>query len=129
MGGVDLKDQMLVVFLLQGKKMCKWYIKLFRGLFNFAVLNSYIIYKNYEQHKVGHLKFRIQLIEEIYNRCIEKGSRETFSRKECVLINWLSFYRLNFYKQNSKKDVLFIINSITGRKQFTGVLIVKVDYV
>ena len=32
MGGVDLKDQLLQSYLLERKKMTKWYIKLFRRL-------------------------------------------------------------------------------------------------
>ena len=39
MGGVDLKDQLLQPYLLERKKMTKWYIKLFRRLLNTTVLN------------------------------------------------------------------------------------------
>ena len=34
MGGFDLKDQLLQPYLLERKRMNKWYIKLFRRLLN-----------------------------------------------------------------------------------------------
>ena len=43
MGGVDLKDQLLQPYLLETKKMTKWYIKLFRRLLNTTVLNCMVI--------------------------------------------------------------------------------------
>jgi len=39
MGGVDLKDQLFQPYLLERKKITKWYIKLFRRLLNITVLN------------------------------------------------------------------------------------------
>jgi hypothetical protein len=35
--GVDLKDQMLQSYLLERKKVTKWYMKLFRRLLNVAI--------------------------------------------------------------------------------------------
>ena len=43
MGGVDLKDQLLQPYLLQRKRMTKWYIKLFRRSLNTTVLNCMVI--------------------------------------------------------------------------------------
>ena len=43
MVGVDLKDQLLQPYLLERKKMTKWYIKLFRRLLNITVLNCMVI--------------------------------------------------------------------------------------
>ena len=43
MGGVDLKDQLLQPYLLERKKMSKWYIKLFRRFLNITVLNCTVI--------------------------------------------------------------------------------------
>ncbi len=31
MGGVDLKEQLLHIYLVKRKKMTKWYLKLFKG--------------------------------------------------------------------------------------------------
>lgn len=66
MGGVDLKDQMLEGYLLERKKMHKWYMKLFRRLLNVSILNSFIIYKHNKKQKVDQLKFRVQLVEQIF---------------------------------------------------------------
>jgi hypothetical protein len=58
MGGVDLKDQLLYAYLLERKKLTKWYIKMFRRLLNSTILNSMIIFrKNSPQTKTDHLKF------------------------------------------------------------------------
>ena len=60
MGGVDLKDQLLQPYLLERKKMTKWYIKLFRRLLNITVLNCMVICcANSGQTKIDHFKFTV----------------------------------------------------------------------
>ena len=49
MGGVNLKDQLLHMYMVERKKVTKWYLKLFKRLLNSAVLNSFVIY----QHVMG----------------------------------------------------------------------------
>ena len=44
MGGVDLKDQLLHMYMVKRKKMTKWYRKLFKRLLNSTFLNSFVIY-------------------------------------------------------------------------------------
>jgi hypothetical protein len=44
--GFDLKDQLLHSFLIERKRMNKWYMKLFRRLLNTSVRNAMIIYRN-----------------------------------------------------------------------------------
>jgi len=64
MGGVDLKDQLLQPYLLEKKKMTKWYIKLFRRLLNMTVLNCMVICRtNSGQTKIDHFKFRVELVQ------------------------------------------------------------------
>jgi len=64
MGGVDLKDQLLQPYLLERKKMSKWYIKLFRRLLNITVLNCMVICRaNSAQTKIDHFKFRVELVQ------------------------------------------------------------------
>jgi len=64
MGGVDLKDQLLQPYLLERKKMTKWYIKLFRRLLNIAVLSFMVIcHANSGQAKIDHFKFRVELVQ------------------------------------------------------------------
>jgi len=45
MGGVDLKDQLLHMYMVERKKMTKWYLKLFKRLLNSTVLNSFVVYR------------------------------------------------------------------------------------
>ena len=65
MGGVDLlKDQVLQHYLLERKKMTKWYIKLFRRLLNATVLNCMVICRvNSRQNKTGYFKFGVKLVQ------------------------------------------------------------------
>jgi len=44
MGGVDLKDQLLHMYMVKRKKMTKCYLKLFKKLHNSTLLNSFFIY-------------------------------------------------------------------------------------
>ena len=45
MGGVDLKDQLLHMYMVERKKMSKWYLKLFKRLLNATVLSSFVVYR------------------------------------------------------------------------------------
>jgi len=50
-------------YLLERKKMIKWYIKLFRSLLNNAILNCMVICcANSGQIKTDHFKFRVELV-------------------------------------------------------------------
>jgi len=66
MGGVDKKDQLLQMYLVERKRMNKWYMKLFRRLLNATVLNALTIYRHNVGRNVDHLKFRIDLIEGLF---------------------------------------------------------------
>ena len=44
MGGVDLKDQLLHMYMVKRKKITKWYLKLFKRLLNSTVLNLFVVY-------------------------------------------------------------------------------------
>lgn len=73
MGGVDLKDQKLSMYLLERKRGTKWYIKVFRRLVNISILNSYVIYKS-NASSIGlekvmtHRQFRYALAAELCQR-------------------------------------------------------------
>ena len=48
----------------KGKKMTKWYIKLFRRLLNITILNCMVICRaNSGQAKIDHFKFRVELVQ------------------------------------------------------------------
>ena len=75
MGGVDLKDQLLHMYLVERKKMTKWYMKLFRRLLNCAVLNSLIIYRQVTGRKIEQLSYRIQLVEGLFTKYARHETR------------------------------------------------------
>ncbi|PNF24933.1 hypothetical protein B7P43_G09365 [Cryptotermes secundus] len=66
MGGVDLKDQLLHSYLIERKRMNKWYMKLFRRLLNASILNSMIVYRSNTGKRIQQLSFRIQLTEGLF---------------------------------------------------------------
>jgi len=51
-------------YLLERKKMTKWYTKLFRRLLNITILNGMVICRaNSGQAKIDHFKFRVELVQ------------------------------------------------------------------
>ena len=51
-------------YLLQRKKMTKWYLKLFRRLLNITILNCMVICRaNSGQAKKDNFKFRVELVQ------------------------------------------------------------------
>ncbi|KAG8234258.1 hypothetical protein J437_LFUL016018 [Ladona fulva] len=75
MGGVDLKDQFLQSYLIERKRLNKWYMKLFRRLLNSAVLNALIIYRENIDKKVDHYDFRVELVEKLFMKYAKKDTR------------------------------------------------------
>jgi hypothetical protein len=75
MGGVDLKDQLLNMYLVERKRMNKWYMKLFKRLLNSTVLNSMIIFRQATGRNIDHLSFRVQLVEGLFSKYAEERSR------------------------------------------------------
>lgn len=61
-GGTDKKDQLLPVYLVERKRMKKWYMK-FRRLLSAMVNGSLNIYRHNTGHSVHCLKFCIDLVE------------------------------------------------------------------
>jgi len=43
-GGVDMKGKLLYMYMVEKKKMTKWYLKFFKRLLNSIVLKSIVIY-------------------------------------------------------------------------------------
>ena len=66
MGGVDLKDQLLHMYLVERNRMTKWYLKLFKRLLNSTVLNSFVVYRQVTGRKIQQLSYRIQLVEGLF---------------------------------------------------------------
>jgi len=70
MGGVDLKDQLLHMCMVERKKMTKWYLKLFKRLLNSTVLNSFVIYRQVTGRNVEQLSYRIQLVKGLFTKYV-----------------------------------------------------------
>jgi hypothetical protein len=61
MGGVDLKDQMVWLYLGERKQAKKWYVKFFKRLVNVAVRNVFVVCNS--RNKTHHLTYRLELIK------------------------------------------------------------------
>jgi hypothetical protein len=71
MGRVDLKDQVLQLYLLEREKKTKWYMKMFRILLNVTILNCLLICRaNSGQSQTDHFKFTVDLVQALL---IEQG--------------------------------------------------------
>ncbi|XP_045457225.1 piggyBac transposable element-derived protein 4-like [Melitaea cinxia] len=69
MGGVDLKDQKLSMYLLERKRGLKWYIKVFRRLLNISILNTFIMYQKHPTTStLTHRQFRYALADGLCKR-------------------------------------------------------------
>jgi len=68
MGGVDLKDQFLHMYMVERKKKTKWYLKLFKRLLNSTVLNLFVIYRQVTGRNIEQLSYRIQLVEGVFTK-------------------------------------------------------------
>lgn len=68
MGGVDLKDQMLSMYLIERKRGIKWYLKVFKRLMNISILNIYIIHRANSTNPLSHRQFRYKLAEQLVQR-------------------------------------------------------------
>jgi hypothetical protein len=55
MGGVDLKDQLLHMYVVERKRMTKWYLKRFKKLLNSTVLNSFVVYRQVTGRNIEQL--------------------------------------------------------------------------
>ena len=73
MGEVDLKDQLLHMYIVERKKVTKWYLRLFKRLLNSTVLNSFVVYRQAMGRKIQQLSYRIQLVEGVFTKCACAG--------------------------------------------------------
>jgi len=78
-GGVDLKDQLLHMYMVKRKKMTKWYLKLFKRLVNSTDLNSFVIYRQVTERNIEQLLYRIQLVEGLFMKCVRAAETRSVS--------------------------------------------------
>ena len=71
MNGVDLADK-LTVFYGFVRKSCKWWRKVFFGLFEVTIINSYILYKT-ANPRISHLQFRRALVDRLSRDYIQQS--------------------------------------------------------
>ena len=71
--GVDLKDNLLHMYMIERKKMTKWYLKLYKRLLNSTVLNSFVVYRQVTGRNIHQLSYRIQLVEGVFTKCACAG--------------------------------------------------------
>ena len=69
-GGVDLKDQLLHMHMVERKKMTKRYLKLFKTLLNSTVLNLFVVYRQVTGRNIQQLSYRIQLVEGLFTKYV-----------------------------------------------------------
>lgn len=69
MGGVDLKDQKLSMYLLERKRGVKWYMKIFKRLLNVSIHNALVMYattlERQGKRPITHREFRYELAESL----------------------------------------------------------------
>ena len=65
---VNLNEQLLHMYMVEKKKMTKWYLKLFNRLLNATVLNSFVVYRQVTGRKIQQLSYRIQLVEGLFTK-------------------------------------------------------------
>ena len=68
MGGADLKDQLLHMYMVKRKRMSKWYLRLFKRLLNYAVLNWIVVYQQVTGRNIEQLSYRIRLVEGLFTK-------------------------------------------------------------
>ena len=66
--GVGLKDQVLHMYMVDRKKMTKWYIKLFKRLLNGTVHFSFLVYLQVTGRSIQQRSYRIQLVECLFTK-------------------------------------------------------------
>ena len=62
MGGVDFKDQLLYMYMVERKIMTKLYLKLFKRLLNSIVLSSFVVYRKVTGRNIQQLSYRIKIL-------------------------------------------------------------------
>lgn len=72
MGGVDLKDQKLSMYLLERKRGVKWYMKMFKRLLNVSIHNAFVMYvrslERRNMHVLTHREFRYELAKSLVDQ-------------------------------------------------------------
>jgi len=82
MGGVDLKDKLLHMYMVERKKMTKWYLKLFKRLLISTVLNSFVVYRQVTGRNIQQLSYRIKLVEGLFTKYARAAETQSVSGRQ-----------------------------------------------
>jgi hypothetical protein len=74
---VNLKDQLLHMYVVKRKMMTKWYLKLFKRLLNSTVLNSINVYRQVTERNIEQLPYRIQLVEDLFMKHASAAGKQS----------------------------------------------------
>ena len=103
MEGVDLKDQLLYMYMIEREKMTKWYLKLFKKLLNSTVLNSFVIYRQVTGRNIERFSYRIQLVEGLFMKYACAAETRSVSGRQAYVntVPWLT--ERNFLRKVAPK--------------------------
>jgi hypothetical protein len=62
------------MYLVERKRMSKWYMKLFKRLLNCTMLNSVILFRQVRGQNIDHLSYRVQLVEGLFYKYAQDRS-------------------------------------------------------
>ena len=60
---MDLKNQLLHMYMVERENMTKWYLKRFKRLLNYTVLNFFLVCRQVTERNIQQFSYGIQLVE------------------------------------------------------------------
>jgi len=66
--GVDLKDQLLHMHMVERIKRTKWYLNPLKRLLKSTVLNSFVFYRQMMGGNIDQLSYRIKLVQGVFTK-------------------------------------------------------------
>jgi hypothetical protein len=64
------------MYVVEKKRMTKWYLKLFKRLLNSTVLNSIVVYRQVTGRNIEQLSYIIQLVEGLFTKYARAASEQ-----------------------------------------------------
>ena len=58
------------MYMVERKKMTKWYVRIFKRLLNTTVLNSFVVYRQVMGRNIQQLSYRIQLVDGLFMKYV-----------------------------------------------------------
>jgi len=67
---MDLKGQLLHMYMVERGKITKWYLKRFKRLLNYTVLNSFLVCRQMTERNIQQFLYGIQLVEGSFTKYV-----------------------------------------------------------